>query len=179
MVGTQRAASLLLGVYVFSLTAHPLIVSPFPFLCEIKDKSDFVFARKERKERRDLFSFVFHAGAGGVVNFVTTRGRREFIHPLPPTGYSPLSQGENGPPQSPCRGRSQSQPTCAHTILTVPLRQGRRAKRRGWIVIVIVIVFARHRFRHRHRFRPSSSSFSSVNVNVFRSVLLVASSWLH
>ena len=49
MVGTLHAASLLLGVYVFSLTAHPLIVFTFPFLCEIKDKSDFVFHAKSAK----------------------------------------------------------------------------------------------------------------------------------
>ena len=42
-------------------------------LREIKDKSDF-FARKERKV---LFPLVFHAGAGGVANFVTTRERKE------------------------------------------------------------------------------------------------------
>ena len=29
-----------------------------------------------RKERRDLLPLVFRAGAGVVVNFVTTRGRR-------------------------------------------------------------------------------------------------------
>ena len=52
-------------------------------------------SRKERKERKVLFPFVFHAGAGVVANFVTTRVRREFIHPLPPAGYSPLSQGES------------------------------------------------------------------------------------
>ena len=34
----------------------------------------FFFARKERKV---LFPLVFHAGAGGVANFVTTRERRE------------------------------------------------------------------------------------------------------
>ena len=53
-----------------------------------------IFSRKERKERRDLLPFVFHACAGVVANFVTTRVRREFIHPLPPAGYSRLSQGE-------------------------------------------------------------------------------------
>ena len=52
-------------------------------------------SRKERKERKVLFPFVFHAGAGVVANFVTTRVRREFIHPLPPAGYSHLSQGES------------------------------------------------------------------------------------
>ena len=53
-----------------------------------------VFSRKDRRERKDLFSFVFHACAGVVANFVTTRVRRVFIHPLPPAGYSRLSQGE-------------------------------------------------------------------------------------
>ena len=46
------------------------------------------------KSAEFYFPSVFHAGAGVVVNFVTTRVRREFIHPLPPTGYSRLSQGE-------------------------------------------------------------------------------------
>ena len=36
----------------------------------------FCFSRKERKERRDLFPFLFHACAGVVANFVTTRVRR-------------------------------------------------------------------------------------------------------
>ena len=40
-----------------------------------KDKSYF-FARKGRKERKVLFPLVFHAGAGGVANFVTTRERK-------------------------------------------------------------------------------------------------------
>jgi hypothetical protein len=37
------------GCLRFSLTAHPLIVFTFPFLCEIKDKSDFVFHAKSAK----------------------------------------------------------------------------------------------------------------------------------
>ena len=45
------------------------------------------------KSAEFIFLFVFNAGAGVVANFVTTRERREFIHPLPPAGYSPLSQG--------------------------------------------------------------------------------------
>ncbi len=48
---------------------------------------------KNAKSAEFLFTFVFNAGAGVVANFVTTRVRREFIHPLPPAGYSPLSQG--------------------------------------------------------------------------------------
>ena len=47
------------------------------------------FSRKERKERRDLLPFVFHAGAGVVANFVTTRVRREFYPPPPPCGGCP------------------------------------------------------------------------------------------
>ena len=37
------------GCLRFSLTAHPLIVFTFSFLCEIKDKSDFVFHAKSAK----------------------------------------------------------------------------------------------------------------------------------
>ena len=75
------------------------------------------------KSAEFLFLFVFNAGAGGVANFVTTRERREFIHPLPPAGYSPLSQGES----------QLQQKTLRKPI--VPLRQGRRGakRRRGWI----------------------------------------------
>ena len=40
-----------------------------------KDKSYF-FARRVRKVRKVLFPLVFHAGAGGVANFVTTRERK-------------------------------------------------------------------------------------------------------
>ena len=40
-----------------------------------KDKSYF-FARRVRKGRKVLFPLVFHAGAGGVANFVTTRERK-------------------------------------------------------------------------------------------------------
>ena len=50
-------------------------------------------SRKGRKERRDLFPFIFHACAGVVANFVTTRVRREFYPPPPPCGVLPLSQG--------------------------------------------------------------------------------------
>ena len=64
------------------------------------------------KSAEFLFLFVFNAGAGVVANFVTTRERREFIHPLPPAGYSPLSQGES----------QLQQKTLRKPI--VPLRQG-------------------------------------------------------
>ena len=40
-----------------------------------KDKSYF-FARRVRKGRKVLFPLVFHADAGGVANFVTTRERK-------------------------------------------------------------------------------------------------------
>ena len=46
-------------------------------LREIKMIRAIIFARKERKERKVLFPLVFHAGAGGVANFVTTRERKE------------------------------------------------------------------------------------------------------
>ena len=46
------------------------------------------------KSAEFLFIFVFNAGAGVVVNFVTTRERREFIHPLP-FGTPPVSGGES------------------------------------------------------------------------------------
>ena len=40
----------------------------------------------QRTQRAQSFYLpsVFHAGARVVANFVTTRVRREFIHPLPP-----------------------------------------------------------------------------------------------
>ena len=44
----------------------------------------FLFSRKDRRERKGLFSFGFHACAGVVANFVTTRVRREFYPPPPP-----------------------------------------------------------------------------------------------
>jgi hypothetical protein len=46
------------------------------------------------KSAEFYFPSVFHAGAGVVVNFVTTRVRREFCPPPPPCGVLPLSQGE-------------------------------------------------------------------------------------
>ena len=50
------------------------------------------FARRLRRERRVLFADVFHAGAGGVANFVTTTLSS---YPLP-LRVLPLSQGEKG-----------------------------------------------------------------------------------
>ena len=49
-----------------------------------------LFSRKDRSERKVLLPFLFHAGAGVVANFVTTRVRREFYPPLPPCGVLPL-----------------------------------------------------------------------------------------
>ena len=54
------------------------------------------------KSAEFLFLFVFNAGAGVVANFVTTRGRREFMvsderfyPPPPPCGVlPPVSGGE-------------------------------------------------------------------------------------
>ena len=43
----------------------------------IPSSSSFFISRKDRKDRKDLFPFIFHAGAKGVANFVTTRVRRE------------------------------------------------------------------------------------------------------
>ena len=63
-------------------------------LREIKIRT-IVFHAKDAKSAEFLFPFLFNAGAEGVANFVTTRVRREFIHPLPPAGYSHLSQGES------------------------------------------------------------------------------------
>ena len=56
-------------------------------------KTVFVLHAENAKSAEFLFLFVFNAGAGGVANFVTTRERREFIHPLPPAGYSPCLRG--------------------------------------------------------------------------------------
>ena len=59
-------------------------------LCEIFSLlAMIIFSRKDRKERRDLLPFVFHAGAGVVASFVTTRVRREFYPPPPPCGGCP------------------------------------------------------------------------------------------
>ena len=58
----------------------------------------FCISRKDRRERRDLFPFLFHADAGVVANFVTTRVRREFYPPPPPCGVlAPVSGGETDP----------------------------------------------------------------------------------
>ena len=71
-------------VFVISLPLRPL--------SEIKIRV-FLFSRKDRRERKVLFPLVFHACAGVVANFVTTRVRREFYPPPPPCGVLPLSQG--------------------------------------------------------------------------------------
>ena len=70
---------------------------PLRSLREIKDKRVFVFHAKNAKSAKFYFPSVFCAGAGVVVNFVTTRVRRAFIHPLPPCGVlPPVSGGESG-----------------------------------------------------------------------------------
>ena len=107
---------------------------PLRPLREIKIREFLFFTQRPQRAQR-FTPFPFSRLRWRVANFVTTRVRREFIHPLPPAGYSPLSQVENGPLNPPAGGRSQPQPTCAHTILTVPLRQGGRGakRRRGWM----------------------------------------------
>ena len=60
-----------------------------------------IFSRKERKERKVLFTFRIPRLAGVVANFVTTRVRREFYPPPPPCGVLPLSQGEKRTPPQP------------------------------------------------------------------------------
>ena len=47
-----------------------------------------------RKERKDLFPFLFHACAGGSQTSLRQECAESSIHPLPSAGYSPLSQGE-------------------------------------------------------------------------------------
>ena len=64
------------------------------------------------KSAEFYFPSVFHAGAGVVVNFVTTRVRREFCPPPPPSGTPPV------------QGESQLQPKKIPRQPTVPLRQG-------------------------------------------------------
>ena len=59
---------------------------------EIKIRT-IVFHAKNAKSAEFVFTFVFNAGAEVVANFVTTRVRREFIHPLPPAGYYPCLRG--------------------------------------------------------------------------------------
>ena len=51
---------------------------PLRPLREIKDNSVFVLHAECAKSAEIYFPSVFHAGAGVVVNFVTTRVRREF-----------------------------------------------------------------------------------------------------
>ena len=71
------------------------ILRPLRPLREIKIRT-IVFHAKDAKSAEFLFTFLFNAGAEGVVNFVTTRVRREFIHPLPPYGVlAPVSGGES------------------------------------------------------------------------------------
>ena len=78
-----------------------------PF-CPLREIKAFLFFHAERKERRDLFSFVFHACAGGVVNFVTTRGRR---------GFYPVD----------------SFPFYSPSLIKLKQSPFRSLKRRGWI----------------------------------------------
>ena len=46
------------------------------------------------KSAEFYFPSVFHAGAGGSQTSLRRECAESFIHPLPPAGYSPLSQGE-------------------------------------------------------------------------------------
>ena len=99
--GDEREArrGCIVSTYSFSVRLRHLFCFCFPLrplrpLREIKIIA-YCFSRRGRKERKVLFSFVFHACAGGVANFVTTRVRREFIHPSPPVGYSPVSGVES------------------------------------------------------------------------------------
>ena len=98
--------------------------SSFPLrpLREIKIRA-FCFARKDRKERKVYSLSCFTLALEGSQTSLRQESAESFIHPLPPAGYSRLSQGE-----------SQLQPQ-APRQQTVPLRQaGRGAKRRrGWI----------------------------------------------
>ena len=66
---------------------------PLRSLREIKDNSVFVLHAECAKSAEIYFPSVFHACAGVLVNFVTTRVRREFYPPPPPCGVLPLSQG--------------------------------------------------------------------------------------
>ena len=89
-------------------------------LREIKIRT-IVFHAKNAESAKFYFPFVFHACAGVVANFVTTRVRRAFIHPLPPAGYSPCLRGRKW--------------VIAFAINFPPLRQGRcRRATEGWIV---------------------------------------------
>ena len=52
----------------------------------------YIFTQRAQRAQRSIL-FSVHAGAGVGANFVTTRGRREFIHPLPLRGLPPVSGG--------------------------------------------------------------------------------------
>ena len=54
------------------------VLRPLRPLREIKIIA-FCISRKDRKERRDLFPFLFHACAGVVANFVTTLGEGSIL----------------------------------------------------------------------------------------------------
>ena len=87
------------------------------------------------KSAEFFFFFRVHAGAGEVANFVTTRVRRAHAN-----GYivfvfsfrsgTPLFVQENYFPLT----LKLSPFTDFRSSSFVPLRQGRRAKRRGWII---------------------------------------------
>ncbi len=130
----------------------PLYLCPLCPLCEKKRlPDDLYFHAKGAKGAKFLFPFLLYSTL--ALEESQTSLRQESAESLSTTsplrGYSRLSQGENGPPQSPCRGRSHSQPTCVHTILTVPLRQVGRAKRRGGLFSPFRFHFSvRHRLRH-------------------------------
>ena len=108
------------------------ILRPLRPLREIKDKSDFVFHAKSAKSAEFLFPFLFHACTEGVANFVTTRERREFIHPLPPCGVlAPVSGGER-PPSIPLQGEeSVTTDLCPHHTYCPPETGGTSAERGG------------------------------------------------
>ena len=98
------------------------LLRPLRPLREIKIRT-IVFHAKNAESAKFLFTFLFNAGAEGVANFVTTRVRREFIHPLPLRGTPPCLRGRVS-----YNRISPRQPI-------VPLRQVGRAKRRGWMFL--------------------------------------------
>ena len=57
-----------------------------------------IFSHAKTAESAKFYlPFLFHACAGVVANFVTTRVRREFYPPPPPCGVlAPVSGGESG-----------------------------------------------------------------------------------